>query len=72
MTETLTDQARAEYVKSGGAYCPFCQALTLLSGPLEYDSCDVGLVWRGVTCLACKRKWVDQYKLADILIDEEA
>jgi len=49
-----------KYVESGGEVCPFCGGEVKTIGPLENGG---GKAWQECRCIACKKRWTDQYQL---------
>jgi hypothetical protein len=51
------------YVDGGGGHCPFCCRTDIEAGPVETEG---DSVWGPVTCLVCRRDWLDVYRLAAV------
>ena len=49
-----------DYVKIGGAKCPFCLSDQIEGGFVEIESAGA---YQYITCLACERVWTDHYVL---------
>jgi len=64
----LTDEQKAEYVKTGGVKCPRCGEGDISADNLEIDS---PRAWGKCYCEDCHLRWVDQYKLVALVSEEE-
>ena len=60
----ITKEIQEKYLAKGGVVCPYCDCRNLaVTGPAESD---FGVAWQPVTCMDCKREWVDHYTLTSI------
>jgi transcription elongation factor Elf1 len=58
----ITPKAKKKYLKSP-AHCPFCNSTDIEGQMVQVDS---GACWQPISCVTCKRKWDDIYKLTDV------
>ena len=58
----LTPKQKKKFLKNPSV-CPFCGSNDI-EGKLPEIDC--GACWQSVSCVACKRKWDEIYKLVDV------
>lgn len=63
MAATMTEEARASYIQSGGACCPFCGGEDLDGHGVNIDS---GTASQEVMCTDCGQGWFDIYTLTNV------
>jgi hypothetical protein len=59
----MTTYQRRRYLAHRGIQCLYCKSKSIEGGPINIDS---GGASQEVTCLDCRRTWVDYYKLMDV------
>lgn len=52
-----------EYIRIGGAKCPYCDSEDMDSGQFQADQYRA---WQDVKCCGCGREWTDEYGLTGI------
>ena len=65
----LTVEQRKYYLAHGGQYCPICHGMnfTDVHEQTEGDGC-IWQVWR---CEDCDARWVDEFTLTRVWLEEE-
>ena len=64
----MSKQQQAEYVKSHGARCSYCQSDEIDATEANVDA---GTISQRVECLACRKDWSDLYTLTEIITSEK-
>src|SRR5262249_10903994 len=65
----LTKAQKRQYVRQGGARCPYCGSEEILAGTIRSDF----VITVDVDCQACHREWQERYDLAALYeLDDRA
>jgi len=67
MPMELTKEQKKEYVDRGGIKCPYCGDDDISGGHITID---VGYASQRISCVACEKKWIDLYRLVDVVEDQ--
>ena len=65
MLNPLTEEQRKQYILNKGIVCPHCSS-TNIEGESSLDM-DSGYILQEIACRDCDARWIDVYKLHDIV-----
>lgn len=72
MKKTLSKEKQKAYIKSGGAFCPYCGSYNIEGVGLISSNDFGGSVSQTIECLEedCGKSWEDVYTLSEIIEDK--
>lgn len=65
---SLLKFSKRQYLNEGGVKCPYCKSENLKSHAV-LTTIEPLLMCQKITCLSCKKTWLDVYTLTDVLTE---
>lgn len=62
------EQRETDYLKHGGAKCPYCESNDIEAGHMEWTSS--GSAFQEVNCNDCGKEWKDLYNLTSVEFED--